>query len=344
MNTKEKLYAPFQNIQSRRGRGGTYDYVSWKSVADRMNEVFGTNWSSEIRSQEVFGNNIVVRVRVLATDIETGAVQYQEGFGGAQNDEKAEAGNPYKAAYSKALKDACKKWGIGLYLDEDADSSGNSTPEPLPPGYMGKEVGVPPAIPAAPVAPSVPSMPTAPPVTETPTFVVDTPAMAEKFPEPNTVAPLPANPTAGGMALPPGVSMNVSSGTTITQEQPDVVATPEPATPPAPVAPSAPSVPTPPPASAAMPLPPTVNLSANEKPMTAKAPTINAGEPENISDVQKAALHSILSIKGVEYETLASEALTANGITKTPVPSPDDLTYQEAVFVVKYGNDKFRRR
>jgi hypothetical protein len=341
MSTKEKLYAPFQNIQSRRGRGGTYDYVSWKDVADRMNNVFGTNWSSEVRSQEDAGDTIVVRVRVLATDPETGGVQYQEGFGGAQNDEKAEAGNPFKAAYSKALKDACKKWGVGLYLDEDTDSSGNMTPEPLPPGYMGKEVGVPPSTPAAGM-PSVPPMSTPPPVEEKPTFVVDTPQMVKKFPEPAPVTPLPSNtvstPVAVGLAMPPGVEMNVSSGTVITQEEPAVVAPPEP------VAPTTPSIPTPPPAPASMPLPPTVNLSANEKPMAAKAPTIHVGEPESISDVQKAALHSILSIKGVEYETLVGEAFTANGVVKTPVPGPDDLTYQEAVFVVKYGNDKFRRR
>ncbi len=95
-----------------------------------------------------------------------------------------------------------------------------------------------------------------------------------------------------------------------------------------------------------IPVPPAIGQQVNLKedmPM-AKTTTINTGEPEYISDVQKAALQSILSIKEVEYESLAREALEANGVVKNPIPEPDKLTYQEAVFVVKYGNDKFRRR
>jgi hypothetical protein len=75
-----------------------------------------------------------------------------------------------------------------------------------------------------------------------------------------------------------------------------------------------------------------------------KMATISTGEPERISDVQKAALTGILSYKGVVYEELAREAFEANGIVKNPIPPADELTYQEAVCVVKYGNDKFRRR
>jgi hypothetical protein len=84
-------------------------------------------------------------------------------------------------------------------------------------------------------------------------------------------------------------------------------------------------------------------LSAGEKPLS-KVPTIKTLDVDRISDVQKAALSSILNIKGVEYETLVREAFEANGVVKNPIPVPDDLTYQEAVYVVKYGNDKFRRR
>jgi len=331
MSIKEQLYAPFTNIQSRRGRGGTYDYVSWKAVADRMNESFGVGWSSEVVNQEIVGENVVVRVRVLATNPESGAIQYQEGYGGAKNDVAAEAGNPFKSAYSKAFKDACKKWGIGLYLDEDVEPS--SSTSKIPTGYTGKEMGV-------------PNTPNTTPTTEpprvvqqmpkTPTFPVDTPEVKKNFTEPNIITPLPTNqmPAAGGLPIPPGISMKMSSGIVVKQETPGVKV----------VAEQEQAPPTPPPVQQTMPTPPVVNLSAGEKPMVTKAPTINNGAPESISDVQKAALHSILNINGVEYETLVTETFAANGITKTPIPSPDDLTYQEAVYVVKYGNDKFRRR
>lgn len=55
---KDKLYEKFE-VKSRRGRGGTYSYVTWQDVADRMNNVFGINWSSEIVSQEIVGDNVV---------------------------------------------------------------------------------------------------------------------------------------------------------------------------------------------------------------------------------------------------------------------------------------------
>jgi hypothetical protein len=74
-----------------------------------------------------------------------------------------------------------------------------------------------------------------------------------------------------------------------------------------------------------------------------KVTSINTGEPEGISDVQKAALQSILSMKKVKYEELIKEAFEFNGIVKNPLPTIDDLTYQEAVCAVKYGHDKFRR-
>jgi hypothetical protein len=46
----------------------------------------------------------------------------------------------------------------------------------------------------------------------------------------------------------------------------------------------------------------------------------------------------------ISYEDLVAEAFRANGINKSPLPAVDQLTYDEAVHVVKYGNDKFRKR
>jgi hypothetical protein len=295
-----------------------------------MNEIFGINWSSEVKSQEVLGDNVVVRVRVMVINPEGNIVQYQEGYGGAKNDPNAEAGNPFKSAYSKALKDACKKWGIGLYLEEDGETT-EHVPTPLPPqipaGFSGRELGLPNKVPSMPEIPKTFTSPSVTKEVEKPVFPVDTPPVMEKFPEFNVglvnhkkiAGPLPS------MVPPAGTQMKVKSDITIKQEAPAVL---KPMALPASV----------------MSLPTSTSLIREDKPLSSKMPTINTGGIEYISDVQKAALHSILNIKGVEYEALAAEAFAANGVSKPSIPSPDNLTYQEAVYVVKYGNDKFRRR
>lgn len=288
----EALYRNFENIPSRKGRGGVYPYVRWQDVADRMNEVFGTNWSSEVLFQDIIGPNVIVRVRVTIVDQEKGIFFTQEGFGGAPNDANTEAGTPFKSAYSKALKDACKKWGVGLYLDED-DDSGTSAPITtltLPTGYMGKEVGIPP----------MPTPPTNSKIEEPVSSVNAEPP----FPSTSNDAISPPVNVNVGMPLPPGISMGATSKVVM----------------------STPQIPIPP----SMPQP--------------KTGVINTGEPEYISDVQRAALQSILSIKGASYEPLAKEAFEFNGLDASSVPEPDKLSYQEAVYVIKYGNDKFRKR
>lgn len=317
---KDALYEKFSTVLTRPGRGGSYPYIKWQDVANRMNNVFGTDWSSEAVYQEIIGSNIVVRVRVTITVPETNKFIWQEGYGGAPNDDRNEAGNAFKSAYSKALKDACKKWGIGLYLDEEgeSDSSGSNPP---PAGYTAKETAV---------------LSTPLPTPNNTQMAPTTPA-AVKVPMQHVVS----TPNAGGMPLPPGVEMEVKSDIAITQ----VDEVPEPmveATPPVMSPPIIPPLATTPNVS----VPPAAGQQVNLKedmPMT-KTTTINTGEPIYISDVQKAALQSILSIKEAEYEPLAREAFEANGVVKTSIPEPDKLTYQEAVFVVKYGNDKFRRR
>lgn len=319
----EVLYRTFDNIPTRRGRGGTYSYVRWQDVADRMNEMFGHGWSSEVTFQDVIDDKVIVRVRVSAFDPETKMVTCQEGFGGAPNDPNSEAGNPFKAAYSKALKDACKKWGIALYLEEEeGDAGGHMTPSPLPPGYHGKEYGVPPSTPV--VKPPMPE-----------------PAL-EPTPPTQSVQTHTIPPNTGGMPLPPGVAMSTPGP--VVQET-VVIKQEAPSTPPVPSAPpvghSMPPFPTGP---SATPPTPMSKPAAPMTPPTSKVGTISTGEPEKISDVQKAALHSILSFKGVDYKTLAKEAFELNGVVKNPIPDADDLTYQEAVYVVKYGNDQYRKR
>lgn len=72
--------------------------------------------------------------------------------------------------------------------------------------------------------------------------------------------------------------------------------------------------------------------------------TSMGGSASMISDVQRAALASILQMQTISYEQLTQEAFEFNGVVKNPIPTIDELTYDEAVYVVKYGNDKFRKR
>lgn len=272
MAIKEKFYEPLE-IRTRKGRGGNFNYVAWQDVVNRLNEILGTSWSSELKTSEIIGNNVIVRVRVSFVNPETKEYCCQEGFGGAINDERLEAGSPFKAAYSKALKDACKKWGLGLYLeDEDQPSFGPPTTTTNP---VVNEVSTPPATEPIMTSPgtssdvSIPTFPTQP---------------------------------VQNVEIPP-----VQLQTTTVSTPPVSIINP--------------------PAQAPFAIP----EAANTKPL-------------GISDIQKVALGGIVSSKGITFEELIKEAFTAHGIVKNPFPSRDDLTYDEAVLTIKYGNDKFRKQ
>jgi len=170
---KDALYKPL-TVDTRRGRGGTYGYVKWQAVADRMNDVFGMNWSSNVESQDIIGDQVIVRVSVCAKDPISSQLFCQEGYGGSEIRPSDEVGSAHKGAYSKALKDACKKWGIGLHLEEGEDSNFSSKPS----GYSDHATAPTPSsqpmakpIPAhAGNASMVPTMPT--PQVEKPTVVI----------------------------------------------------------------------------------------------------------------------------------------------------------------------------
>ena len=74
-----------------------------------------------------------------------------------------------------------------------------------------------------------------------------------------------------------------------------------------------------------------------------KTPKEKSNVQTPISEVQKVALQSIISIQRVEYDQLIQEAFNSQDITlPNNIPTMDDLSYDEVVIVVKYGNDKFR--
>lgn len=137
------LYKPFENIKEKPG-SGKYKYVSSRDVIDRMNRVFEGNWTSEVIDDLVAEDNVLVRVRVYVKD--NGESFYHEGYGSSNiarfsfGDKKGQAiniGNNYNSAKSLAIKDACKKWGVALYIednpyDEEFVNDGVSTGSPAP--------------------------------------------------------------------------------------------------------------------------------------------------------------------------------------------------------------------
>jgi hypothetical protein len=283
MNIKEQFYVPLE-VRSRRGRGGEFSFVAWQDVANRLNEMFGIHWSSELKTSEIVGANVIVRVRVTVKDPETNVDYWQEGFGGAINDERLEAGSPFKAAYSKAIKDACKRWGLGLYLEDDDKSSDVVAPTVIP-----TIVPTPPKQSEAPAG--IPSIPTSIPA-----------PVVESQPELNPFIPVPPVPTNElTFTVPPATS-----------------------------------------------IPPTSTVAVPSIPSTPKSEDfvrpggINIGK-SGISDVQKVALEGLLLSRNVAFGVLAREAFDANNITEQVPASKDDLTYDEAVLIIKYGNDKLRR-
>jgi hypothetical protein len=122
------------NVKTRPGRGGNYPYVTADDVTDRMNKLFKGNWSTMVTFQDVVGGNVIVRVRVEVTNDEDGKIYSHEGFGGQKEDPSAEPGNVFKSAYSKAIVSACRRWGVGLYLEEEAPAPPTMAMPPIKTG------------------------------------------------------------------------------------------------------------------------------------------------------------------------------------------------------------------
>lgn len=257
------------DVLTRKGRGGHYPYVKADDITNRMNQLFQGNWCSEVISQDTDPTGaVVVSVRVSVLDPITDKWFYHEGFGG-HRDEGGEPGNVYKSAYSKALVNACRRWGVGLYLDDEATANNPSqsgpsgTPAPIPPEVKSIQ----------------PSAQTGPPKT----------AISQTG--------LPPAPAAG----PP-----VSNQVTVQQVEsppvdsaPPAQGLPKMAAPPmhgAPLNGQKPSV--------DKPAPPKTSVPASIPTTTMSVPNTDA-----ISDVQKIAIQSLYDMRGYKYEDLATSVL-----------------------------------
>ena len=299
MGFKEDLYKPFTEVDKRQGRGGYYDYIKWRHVADRMNEVFDGRWSSKVVAENVTTTDVVVRIAVTVVDPSDGTSFTQEGYGGAAIRSGEESGTAHKSAYSKALKDACRKWGVGLYLDGDGDSGGNeqptySTPS-IPTSFAGQSMPGPitqqPAPVGATMAPPAPVQQTpVPPVTKEAPAPTNGPAIPSGFGG-GMPAPISMGPGAGMAPPVTGVS-NASAPVQAPVEQP-------------------------------------------EAPVVADA---SPDEPGTLTDVQKMAIVHMAKARGAETEDAVLATIInvpATGLSRV-VPSIENLSYIEAVAVIKY--------
>lgn len=308
---KDALYKPFDNVDSRPGRGGTYDYIKWQHVADRMNQVFGTYWTSQVVSEHILNNDndIILRVRIEVSDPNTRETFIQEGYGGASVRSGEEAGTAFKSAYSKGIKDACKKWGIGLYLSEDGGGEVNSSR-----GFSsGPVVQASPvqSIPATPVAPITPVAPVgAMPPMGYQQQPVQQPAPVA--PAPTPVAPVPESigpsPGMGFPSMP--VAPVVASGI-------------------APVAPITPVMPV----ASSQPAPVQTAPVAQAVPNTQD----NSNTPGTVTAVQSLAISNMAKMHGAQTEedVLAMIINTDAAGLGRHVAKLDDLSYNEAVKIIR---------
>ena len=333
----KRLYDTFK-LSTRQGTGGmTFKYVPNEDVINRMNDTFKGDWSTAVKFRDVIDDQVILEVEVTVLDPDTKITHSHTGFGSQQimrynsgpNAGKIiDIGNGYKGALAKAIVNACTRWGVGLFKESNPTAEATATPVEMP------ALPVLNPVPAAPAAPEPPT--TVAPVMPMPdtTATAPMPVMPTTTAAPEVVAP----PTTAGPAMPvaPVVPMMVVPEVVPVAETTTTFAPP--LSPEQPVSASisigqeVPALPTiPPPAAEAAPATPDLPFSKDD-----------GLDGIKISDVQKVALNGILTMNNAEYAPLAVEAFTANGIDKTP-PSREDLNYEEAVIVIKFGNEKYRK-
>jgi len=135
MNKKvlEELERSFK-LKARKGLGGKiFKYVPSEDIVDRMNRVFEGEWSTEVIDSEIIEDSVLVCVRVHVKDHQENTIYYHDGYashplsrytGGDNKGKIIDVGNSYRSAVSKAIKTACTRWGVALYLEENETSSG----------------------------------------------------------------------------------------------------------------------------------------------------------------------------------------------------------------------------
>lgn len=330
----KKLYETFE-LRERKGTGGMmFKYVPNEDVINRMNKVFEGNWSTKIVDKKLIDDQVMVEVQVTVYDSASEVIYTHTGFGsqhimrynGGPNDGKIiDIGNAYKGALAKGIVNACTRWGVGLFkesnpyeLGDDVLTDNESYPTAVPPAAPAAKMPMPAAVPTTTI-----SKPSAPPAAP-PAAIPAAPPVAAAPPAAPTAAPPAAAPVilmkTTTAAAPPVPGQQISTSLGVVQKD----------------------IPSPGPTR--MPNFPAPNV--NTAPVTPDLPMSSAPAGNlnavGISDVQRVALNGILSMHKANYDELAREAFDSKGMDQT-VPVKENLSYEEAVVVIKYGNDKFRK-
>jgi len=128
----KELEKPF-DLKARRGVGNkVFQYVTSDDIVERMNRTFRGNWSTEVIRSEKIEDQVLVHVRVTIMDSSDPLMPRfsHDGFAsqsiarfntGANANQIIDIGNVYRAAKSKAIKDAVEKWGVALRLEKDTE-------------------------------------------------------------------------------------------------------------------------------------------------------------------------------------------------------------------------------
>lgn len=103
---------PDSEIKHRKGRAGsTYAYIDARAVYDALDAVVGAgNWSTAFRV--IDGEAKAVECTITIHGVSKADVGYPNSADDADND----AAEPWKAAYSDAVKRAAVQWGVGRFL------------------------------------------------------------------------------------------------------------------------------------------------------------------------------------------------------------------------------------
>lgn len=127
------LPTPNKFVKTRKGRGGkTFNYVEGKYVRNRLNQIFGWNWSFNVVDKFREGDEVVVQGRLVILNKKGEPIIVKEDFGCSEiqylndkqtkqkTDKPVSIGNDYKAATTDALKRCAVQIGIAsdVYGDE----------------------------------------------------------------------------------------------------------------------------------------------------------------------------------------------------------------------------------
>ena len=115
MNTTvDALRKPIK-VSFRQGGGGKqYPFIEADEVQRRLNDAFGHTWSDRVVKVEKIDSGVLVEVEI--TGIVGDVSVAHHGFGFAA-DRGPDPGDLCKTAHTNAIKNAAKRFGIGLYND-----------------------------------------------------------------------------------------------------------------------------------------------------------------------------------------------------------------------------------